>query len=410
MSEYTARYQHVSHQELYEAVRAGDPEQIDGLATSWNSMKGTLDDLARDLRGDLEKLANGWTGDAGQEFQRRVSLIVDYSSTLSEGMADVRQGLTLMATDLRTAQKEAESPAETDDHDKAISGAITGGLTGGLPGAIVGGFMGHEQDKAEQEKAHRRMVQVVAELAAGYDLSAYGRLVDPPAPDRDLPYDPSTSTSTPTAGPGAHAPGRAPGLGGTPTTGHATVDAPGAPTDGPNAGSPGVDHGGSTSPGVDHGGSTSPDGTGGAAGTDLGTGTSLAGAAPPPGGGLPVGPTVGVTATASAGAGTGLLFGAPAGAPVGVLGGGTGSLAGSARAGATVAARPAGGLAGAEHRAATGVGRMGANGAGGGRAGVLGGHGRTDEDESDERLTWLTEDEMVWQDGDPGVPPVLGAG
>ncbi|MFC8848776.1 MULTISPECIES: WXG100 family type VII secretion target [unclassified Micromonospora] len=403
MSEYTARYQQVSHQQLFDAVRAGDPEQIDGLASSWSSMKGTLDDLARDLRGDLEKLANGWTGDAGQEFQRRLSLIVDYSTTLSEGMADVRQGLTLMAADLRTARKEAESPAETDDHDKAVSGAIKGGLTGGLPGAIVGGFMGHEQDKAEQEKAHRRMVKVVAELAAGYDLSAYGRLVDPPPPDRDLPHDPNTSTSTPSAGPGAHAPRSAPGGGfGTPTTGQAWLDAPGNLTDGPNTGTTGGNDDGSTSPG----------GTGGAGGTGLDTGTSLAGAAPL-GNGLPAGPvgTTGVvTAAASAGSGAGLLFGAPAGAPVGVLGGGTGSLAGSARAGATVAARPAGGLAGAEHRAATGVGRVGGNGTGGGRAGVLGGRGRADDDESDERLTWLTEDEMVWRDGDPGVPPVLGAG
>ncbi|MFG1900005.1 WXG100 family type VII secretion target [Micromonospora carbonacea] len=403
MSEYTARYEDVSHQRLYDAVRAGDPEQIDGLASSWSSMKGTLDDLARDLRADLEKLANGWTGDAGREFQRRVSLIVDYSTSLSEGMADVRQGLTLMATDLRAAQKEAESPAETDDHDKTVSGAITGGLTGGLPGAIVGGFLGHEQDKAEQEKAHRRMVQVVAELAAGYDLSAYGRLVDPPPPDGDLPYDPSTSTSTPSAGPGAHAPRSAPGGGfGTPTTGQAWLDAPGNLTDGPDTQQPGGDDGGSVSPG----------GTAGAGDTGLDTGTSLAGAVPLDGG-LPAGPAGaagGVTAAASAGAGAGLLFGAPAGASVGVLGGGTGSLAGSARTGATVAARPAGGLAGAEHRAATGVGRAGANGTGGGRTGVLGGRGRADDDESDERLTWLTEDDMVWRDGDPGVPPVLDAG
>ncbi|RGC68276.1 WXG domain conatining protein [Micromonospora sp. MW-13] len=402
MSEYTARYEHVSHQELYDAVKAGDPAQIDGLATKWNSMKGTLDDLARDLRSDLDKLANGWTGDAGREFQRRLSLIVDYSTTLSEGMADVRQGLTLMATDLRTAKKDAESPDETDDHDQAVSGALKGGATFGLPGAIVGGIMGHQKDKAEQEKAHRRMVQVVAELAAGYDLSAYGRLVAPPEPDRDLPVDPTTSTTTPSAGPGANTPTAAPGPGkGTPTTGHQTVSAPDSPAPAP------------------HTGSTPLGGTGtvdGGLGTDPGAGTSLAGADPGLGGALPTGGTPGTvglgggTAAASAGTGAGLVFGAPTGAPAGgVLGGGTGSLAGSARGGATVPARPAGGLAAAEHRAATGVGRVGANGASGGRAGVLGGHGRTAEDESDERLTWLTEDDMVWRDGDTGVPPVLGA-
>ncbi|MEU5831968.1 hypothetical protein, partial [Micromonospora tulbaghiae] len=37
--------------------------------------------------------------------------------------------------------------------------------------------------------------------------------------------------------------------------------------------------------------------------------------------------------------------------------------------------------------------------------GLRGGHG---DDESDGRLTWLTEDEMVWGDGDAAPPPVLG--
>ncbi|WP_405102862.1 WXG100 family type VII secretion target [Micromonospora sp. NBC_01412] len=404
MSEYTARYEHVSHEELYEAVKAGDPAQIDGLAAKWDSMKGTLDGLARELQSDLDKLANGWTGDAGREFQRRVSLVVDHSTTLSEGMADVRQGLTLMATHLRTAKKDAESPDESDDHDKAISGAIKGGAALGPAGAIIGGFMGHNQDKAEKKKAHRRMVQVVAELSAGYDLSAYGRLVQPREPHRDLPFDPTTSTSTPSAGPGASVPAAAPGsANGTPNTGHKTVSAPGSPGHVPDIGS--------TPSGGEHGGST-PGGVGTVVGGP-GSGTSLAGADPSLGGvqlvSGPAGTVSGGTSVATAGTGAGSLFGAPTGAPAGgVLGGGTGSLAGSVRGGAAVTARPAGGLAGAEHRAATGVGRVGANGSSGSRAGVLGGQGRP-EDESDERLTWLTEDEMVWGNGDTGAPPVLGA-
>jgi uncharacterized protein YukE len=414
VSEYTARYQHVSHEKLYEAVNAGDPAQIDGLAAKWNSMRGTLDDLARDLKGDLDKLANGWTGDAGREFQRRLSLIVDYSGTLSEGMADVRQGLTLMATHLRTAKKEAESPAETDDHDRAISGAVKGGVTFGLPGAIVGGIMGHQQDKAEQERAHQRMVKVVAELAAGYDLSAYGRLVPPPDPDGDLPIDPNTTPASPSAGPGAKTPALAPGNGnGSPTSGSKLVPTPQAVSQGPGDGTvlSGVQPGGTAPGGGPVGGPTD-----GGTGTDPGAGTSLAGADPtlgttPSTGGVGLG---GATAVAAAGAGAGLLFGGATGAPAGgVLGGGTGSLAGSARGGATVVPKPAGGPPMAEHRAATGMGRFGANGSANGsaanRAGVLGGARRPGEDDSDERLTWLTEDEMVWSDGEPGAPPVLGA-
>ncbi|RAN97467.1 hypothetical protein GUI43_06174 [Micromonospora noduli] len=46
----------------------------------------------------------------------------------------------------------------------------------------------------------------------------------------------------------------------------------------------------------------------------------------------------------------------------------------------------------------------------GGRPGVLGGQGRAQDDDSDERLTWLTEDEMVWQGDEKAAPRVLGTG
>ncbi|MET8093236.1 hypothetical protein ABZU52_24235, partial [Micromonospora sp. NPDC005220] len=82
----------------------------------------------------------------------------------------------------------------------------------------------------------------------------------------------------------------------------------------------------------------------------------------------------------------------------------------------------------AENRAASGVGRSidgqrggsggraavaGGNarpGSGAGRPGVLGGQGRAQDDDSDERMTWLTEDEMVWQGNEKAAPPVLGTG
>ncbi|WP_199723268.1 hypothetical protein [Micromonospora sp. CV4] len=57
------------------------------------------------------------------------------------------------------------------------------------------------------------------------------------------------------------------------------------------------------------------------------------------------------------------------------------------------------------------AGRQGAaGGSGANRPGVLGGHGRSEADESDERMTWLTEDEMVWRDGGEAPPSVLGTG
>ena len=144
-------------------------------------------------------------------------------------------------------------------------------------------------------------------------------------------------------------------------------------------------------------------------------GTSLAGATVLTGTPHTTGPVgLGGTSTASAG-GPGLQFG-PAGAVLG-----TGALAASGNAPAS-AVRSVGGTPVADNRSATGMGRRFDNGArqggdraasgtgrgGAGRPGVLGGTRGTHDDDADGRLTWLTEDDMVWGDGAAAAPPVLG--
>ncbi|WP_433128791.1 WXG100 family type VII secretion target [Micromonospora sp. CA-240977] len=425
MSEYTERYQGSSHQQLYDGVMAGKPEQIEGVATQWAELKGVLDGLGRELSGDLEKLGNTWTGSAGREFHRRLSLIVAHSDALGEGMAGIKQGLTMMADHLRTAHKEAESPEETDDNDKAISGTIKGAATFGLPGAMVMGFVGHQQDKQEQEKAHQRMVNLVAELASSYEISAYDRVVDPPLPDPDTPNRINTDPTTPqsvsavakaSAGPGstnvnAH-------------TGDATVSKLERAAPPPVVGDGSVSDRGGSGTGGTPAVAAGPLGSGGDSDQ---RGTVLAGADPLVGGALLTGGAAGLAGlagsapvTAAASAGPGLLYAAPGGSPAGgVLR--TAALAGSGST-PTPSARPAGGGTPAEGRSASGIGRgvdgqrgggrAAAGGAGSGRngAGLLGGRGRPEDDDSDERLTWLTEDEMVWHDGGHAAPPVLGAG
>ncbi|WCN82038.1 WXG100 family type VII secretion target [Micromonospora sp. LH3U1] len=322
MSEYTQRYQGSSHQQLYDGVMAGKPEQIEGVAAQWAELKGILDGVGRELSGDLEKLGNTWTGSAGREFHRRLSLIVAHSDALGEGMAGIKQGLTMMADHLRAGQKQAESPEETDDNDKAVSGALKGAATFGLPGAVVMGVLGHQQDKEEQDKAHQRMVNLVAELASGYELSAYDRVVDPPQPDPDTPSTVSKDPTTPqsvsaiarvTSGPNT--------TDGSAHTGGKTIATPvrAAPTPVVGEGSVPVDNGSGTggTPAV----VTGPDG----AGTDSESpGTSLAGADPLIGGALLGGGAVGLaglsgptTVTPGAGTGPGLLYGAQGGAPAG---------------------------------------------------------------------------------------------
>ncbi|MEU3452348.1 WXG100 family type VII secretion target [Micromonospora sp. NPDC006766] len=421
VSEYTRRYEHVSHRELYQGVTAGDPTQIDGLAAQWSSLKDTLESLGRDLADDLDALAKTWTGDAARKFHQRVSLAVEYSGNLAHGVAGLRQALDMMATELRTAQSKAESPEETDDNDKLVSGATKGFLIGGVAGAVIGGIVGHEQDKAEQDKAHQRMVRVVADLAEGYDLSAYGRVVVPEPPDDDLPghTDPSSpilrhgpTVDTPSSGPTSNT--FVQPLGHTATTSVVQHTAPnGGTVDGGAPGSPGTGNPGAI-------GTIGSPGTIGVGGLVDPAGTSLAGAGPVTVGGPATTGLAGTGggATSTAPTGGGGLYGAP-----GVVG--TGSLAGAG----TAAGGPAGRAAGLENRSAAGTGRLAAgrgavvesegrsnNGGRGttgrsamaGRNGVLGGRREHGEDESEERLTWLTEDEMVWGDGRSAPPPVLG--
>ncbi|MEO3772869.1 WXG100 family type VII secretion target [Micromonospora sp. B9E7] len=419
MSDYTQRYQGNTHQQLYDGVMAGQPEQIEGVAAQWAELKGILDGLSRELSGDLEKLGNTWTGSAGREFHRRLSLIVAHSDALGDGMAGIKQGLTMMADHLRTARKQAESPEETDDNDKAISGAVKGAATFGLPGAVVMGIVGHQQDKAEQEKAHQRMVNLVAELAGGYQISAYDRVVDPPLPHPDTPdgvrKDPTSPQAVPTVASASAGPTS---IDVSARTGDATIGRPDRAARGPGIGDGSVP--------VQHG-----SGIGGAPAVGsgpIGVGsdsdprsTSLAGADPLVGGALVTGGAAGLvglpgpsTATLAAGSGPGLLFGGQGGAPAGgVLRTATLASSGSTP---TTAARPTGGAAPADSRSASGIGRSmdgqrgGRAATAGGNSGVLGGRGRSREDDSDERLTWLTEDEMVWRDGGDAAPPVLGTG
>jgi hypothetical protein len=75
---------------------------------------------------------------------------------------------------------------------------------------------------------------------------------------------------------------------------------------------------------------------------------------------------------------------------------------------------PAGGRgAGSPGAAGGGRGAIGGRGANSGSAGMRGRNGpdaddgRDYDDDIDERTTWLTDDDLVWTDGDPLAPTVL---
>lgn len=421
--EYVQRYQPVSHEQLYQGVQAGNAEQVDTLAAAWSSMKDTVDGLGRALRKDLDALERSWAGDAGDEFQRRVGLVVQYSTSLASGMGSVHEGLSLMSGPLRSAQKQAESPEETDDHDKTVSGAAKGALFGPA-GALIGGIAGHQQDQEEKEKAHRRMVKVVAELAASYDLSTFDRWSPPPPPPVDTPGGVGDPSSTPRSGPGATTPTTVPGSGSPGHTGTSGSGGSGGPGSGGGHFVP-AEEGIPLTPGSTPAPPTGPGTSLAGAGPSLGTGALLTGWAAGAGG--MVASTAGGTRTS--GAGVGPLSGSSTVVPAGgVLGAGA-LAAGAGGNGSTPMARPAAGGAVPDGRAASGTARVDPNRPGAGersaaggrpgagrpgatgatRPGVLGAGAPAGEgDESTTRSTWLTEDDMDWHGGGGATPAVLG--
>jgi hypothetical protein len=380
--EYTARYAHLSHEQLYRMLKAGDPGAVDTAAAGWTVLQERADALATALGNDLRGLSANWSSSSGQEYQRRVGLIGQFSGLLSEGF-DIMQGqLTSVAGDLRRALAKAEDPAHVDtghtltDAAKGAGIGAFAGPPGMLLGGVIGAVHGHNADEEEKEKARQRMVQVVADLATSYAVVGTSRWVEEPVePPVELPG--SGSGTSASSGYGRLG-------GGTQASGVHSV------------------------------------GTGGAAGQQRAAAPSGTSSVPvlsgdgATAGGVTAGDPSGVSGTGLAAAGLGLLGAGMVDAaaldmalartigPGGGMPGTTGGVSGAANVteGVIGGDSPAAGPGG---KAATGIGRGPAADA---HAAVTGGRGQ--EDEPDEHLTWLTEDDMVWG-GDETVPPsVLG--
>lgn len=403
-----SRYSGLSHQELYDQLFAGNPCVVENTIAAWKSAERQADTLAGAIDRDLDRVVAGWEGAGGNEFRERVGLISTFSRDLSGDFLATHSGLSQMSTALSEAQAKAESPEETDDHDQLANGALHGaavgavlGPGGAVAGAFIGGIFGHNQDEEEKERARQRMVALVTGVAAQYEMADRGDWRPFAAPPTGLPQGDPTTGANPASGPRVGSPSLAPGTGpgGSGPTG--TIDNPVHVAANPDLA------GGPTTPGDD----TVTDGTQtgsqltGSGGGILATGPSLTG---------PAGSLNGVPATSGGGA-TGLTASTlgPGGVvgQSGRVGGGAGAptkAAVSARAtttgpGATKAASGTGKGVAPTNKSAQALQGQRKTGASGARPGAA-----RDEDETDERMTWLIEDDLVWRDAAEVPPPVLG--
>jgi hypothetical protein len=385
-NEYYAKYEHLSHKELYDMLMAGKPGQVQGSATGWTKLRDGTDGLSSALTRDLQRLAGSWSSPSGQEYQRRVGLIGEFSNQLSEDFGVMQEQLSSLSGDLTRAQGKAEDPADIHPHNMLKDAAVGAGAgsflgpAGTLIGGTIGAIHGHDADEEEKEKARQRMIQVVADLAGTYSVVGTSRWSTAPAPPpADLPGGGGSGVGTAiegTSGSGIRA-SSVGGLGTGEVGRHRAAAPSGSAAPVTPLGSAG-----------NRGQSTSPnEPTGGLSGTGLGaTGAALLGA--------------GLVDAAALDMALGR-----AGMPAGGAGQGTtGGVSGAAR-------RLTDGVIGNESRPAGPGGRAATNlvrtGPTDGRSG-MGTGSRGQEDEPDEHLTWLTEDEMVWGGDGPVAPAVVG--
>jgi len=160
--EFYEKYKHLSHQELYQMLRAGVPRQVDSVADSWATVASTLSGLADSLRQDMDRLLDGWSGSASEEVAEGWGALVRRAKILAEEATGMRTGLTAMAQALNTARHQAEAPQEVPAVVQAAAQTVT---------FVLGSELGHLPTPEELARARERMVWLVARLAAQYGIA-----------------------------------------------------------------------------------------------------------------------------------------------------------------------------------------------------------------------------------------------
>ena len=190
---YLSRYQSMSHEQLYNLLNAGRYAQVQGLSTRWSRMRETAQELTSTLQQDLSALGNTWTGEASVEFHRRITSIVQFTSWVADEFDQIANATWIMGDQLEDAKIQSEPPHQGNDHmvQQATSNASKLAVFGPAVsafGGVIGAVQGHQQDEEERQRAHQRMVNVVADLAADYDRNAAVSFsTDLPSPPAELP-------------------------------------------------------------------------------------------------------------------------------------------------------------------------------------------------------------------------------
>ncbi len=381
--DYVSRYRHYSHRDLFSFVTPVDAGSVSLASSLWARVESDLTNLSQDLTRDMEQLMSTWQGSAGAEYADRIGTVTAFSVMLTQDAKAIGDGLDDLAIPMVNAIRDAQAdnPANYEGHHHAIQLAATGALTGNPLIAAGAGLFGLKQDNDEADRAQQRMVQVVSTLAAAYDVTTQRTW-------------PTSIASEPSGLPGT-------------MTGAAVGAAVGAILAARAGTGTARGHVGAKVPGADP--------VGAAPTRTLAVGPSQISAPPELNNTADGGPLV-------AGAGAATLMGVTGATLGGLPSASRGPAAPGKSLGATFGERGVQGVLGKDQptgdRPDDEAGaRRGPDPRAGQsapveeeearRSGLIGRGSADPDDAEDERLTWLTEDEMVWGQPRPAPPSTL---
>ena len=100
------------HVRMYNEVHAGSPRAMHQASEAWLRMSELYRGLESDLKKELTKSRDFWSGEAGDGFRRRLSEVADNARERSEQAGKTRQALTAAADALEAARQTMPKPIE----------------------------------------------------------------------------------------------------------------------------------------------------------------------------------------------------------------------------------------------------------------------------------------------------------
>jgi hypothetical protein len=171
--DYYQRYNRFTHDQLYRLLQQGSPATVARQADAWRQAGQTAATLASHLRRDLIRMSAQWTGLGSDEFDIRITMVVNFARKLADEAASIGVGTEALSRALAEAQRHADpnpaGPVAGSD-PATLRIALRNAASGWTPEAVLGTDLGHVPVPAEQSAAHERMVTLVAELAALYGV------------------------------------------------------------------------------------------------------------------------------------------------------------------------------------------------------------------------------------------------